>query len=239
MTTPNKDDMLRKVRALLAKAEDPSATGPEADALTAKAAELMSKYGIDDAMASQRRSVRDKPGDKIFTVDNPYAAPKSSLLTVVARAFRCKAIQVSRGTGVKVHVFGFAADLEMVDILYTSLLLQASHGVARVASQTDYYGRSRTRSARSSYLLGFASAVQTRLAEVDKEAERASAPGTAVVLRSRAAEVQDAVSAVYPSVRQTVARVGNVGGYGQGHAAGMRANLHNRGAVGNRQAALR
>ena len=44
------DRLLERVRKLLAKAEDESVTPPEAQALTAKAAELMAKYGIDRAL---------------------------------------------------------------------------------------------------------------------------------------------------------------------------------------------
>jgi hypothetical protein len=40
-------DALDRVRKLLAKAEDDAVTPEEAEALTAKAAELMARYGID------------------------------------------------------------------------------------------------------------------------------------------------------------------------------------------------
>ena len=240
MTTPNKDDMLNKVRALLAKAEATEFEA-EAEVFTAKAAELMAKYGIDEAMASQRGHVNAKPGNKVILVDAPYAGPKASLLNVVAKAFRCRAVQLASRdkTHLKVHLFGFESDMEMVEILFTSLLLQASHGAVRVEKQTDYYGRTRTRSARSSYILGFAYAVQTRLAESTKKAEtEASGPGTALVLRSREVAVNDAVKQEYSHLRSVTARAGNVSGYGQGHADGMRANLHNRSGVGTTGRAL-
>ncbi len=239
MTTPNKDDMLNKVRALLAKAEGTD-NEHEAEALTAKAAELMAKYGIDAAMASQRDH-QSKPGNKVILIDAPYAGPKGSLLGVVARAFRCRAVQLSGRdkTQLKVHLFGFESDMEMVEILFTSLLLQATHGAVRVEKQTDYYGRSRTRSARSSYILGFAAAVQGRLATSTAKAEaEASGPGTALVLRSREVAVKDAVSQAYPLLRTVTARAGNASGYGRGHADGMRANLHNRSGVGSGGRAL-
>ena len=41
--------LLDRVRKLLAKAEAEGVTPPEAEALTAKAAELMARYGIDRA----------------------------------------------------------------------------------------------------------------------------------------------------------------------------------------------
>ena len=47
--------MLDKVRKLLAKAEDPACTPAEAEALTAKATELIAKYGIDQAVLAAQR----------------------------------------------------------------------------------------------------------------------------------------------------------------------------------------
>ena len=235
MTTPNKDDMLRKVRGLLAKAEDPGTTEHEAEALTAKASELMAKYGIDEAMAAERNSRHQVPGNKIVVVDGPYTTPKASLLGVVAKAFRCDAVQLigQDRTRLKVHLFGFESDMEMVQLLYTSLLLQATHGAVRVEKQTDYYGRSRTRSARSSYYLGFAYAVKQRLAESTAKAEADTcAPGTALVLRSRQVAVKNAMSAEYPSLVQRSVRAGNSSGYSRGRADGQRANLHNRPSAG-------
>src|ERR1700735_5279524 len=47
LDTEASDRLLDRVHKLLAKAEDESVTPPEAQALTAKAAGLMAKYGID------------------------------------------------------------------------------------------------------------------------------------------------------------------------------------------------
>jgi len=48
-------NLLERVRKLLAKAEDDSVTPAEAEALTAKAAELMARYGIDRALLAAAR----------------------------------------------------------------------------------------------------------------------------------------------------------------------------------------
>ena len=50
MRTQPPTDLLDRVRKLLAKAEDEGVTPHEAEALTAKAAELMARYGIDRAL---------------------------------------------------------------------------------------------------------------------------------------------------------------------------------------------
>ena len=52
------------MRKLLAKAEAEGVTPDEAQALTAKAAELMAKYGIDRALLAARRPETDRPADR-------------------------------------------------------------------------------------------------------------------------------------------------------------------------------
>src|SRR6476646_1454927 len=87
--------MLERVRALLSKAE--STTFPEeADALTAKAQELMARHAIDQAMvdaggtgAGGRTGL---PTSRRIWIDNPYADGKSLLFNHVAVANRCRAV---------------------------------------------------------------------------------------------------------------------------------------------------
>lgn len=235
------DGKLNQVRALLAKAE--ATDNPaEAEACNAMALKLMAKYGIDAALAAQREHRSIKPIDRIFDIPSPYASPKSTLLHRVVEALGCRAVTLS-GTGrSKVHVFGMESDVEMVDMLYTSLLLQATHGAARVESETDHYGRATTRSARSSYLIGFGNTVAPRLLEAysQAKAEAEKTPGTDLVLASRDLVVGAAVSAKYPSLRKLKVVVRNSGGYERGQAAGRKANIHNRAETGGgKRTALR
>ena len=62
MTTEAPDRLLDRVRKLLAKAEAEGVTAEEAQALTAKAAELMAKYGIDRALLAAARPETDTAG---------------------------------------------------------------------------------------------------------------------------------------------------------------------------------
>src|SRR5437660_12538465 len=117
--------LLDRVRKLLAKAEAEGVTPPEAEALTAKAAELMARYGIDRAMLAATRPETDQPGSRIIDIANPWAQVRAHLLAGLAGALRCQCILLRpKGSGARVHVFGYASDLERTDILYTSLLLQ-------------------------------------------------------------------------------------------------------------------
>src|SRR5215204_3089263 len=124
------DTALERVRKLLAKAEDPGCTPEEAAALNDKAAELIAKYGVDRAMLAAARPDSDIVGDLVIAVFAPYALDKSGLLATVARALRCRTVRAKKWAGdgyaYTMHLFGFASDLERVELLYTSLLVQAS-----------------------------------------------------------------------------------------------------------------
>ena len=92
MNTEASSRLLDRVRKLLAKAEDESVTPPEAQALTAKAAELMAKYGIDRALLAADRPETDRPANRMLDIDNPWARVKAHLLCGLGSALRCQCI---------------------------------------------------------------------------------------------------------------------------------------------------
>ena len=65
MIPSDQDSRLARVRKLLAKAEDTAVTPQEAEAYTAKAAELMASYGIDRAMLAAADPATDVPADLV------------------------------------------------------------------------------------------------------------------------------------------------------------------------------
>jgi len=87
--------LLDRVRKLLAKAEAEGVTPHEAEALTAKAAELMARYGIDRAMLAATRPETDQPGNRIIDIANPWAQVRAHLLAGLAGAMRCQCILLS------------------------------------------------------------------------------------------------------------------------------------------------
>jgi hypothetical protein len=218
--------LLARVRALLAKAE--STTFPEeADALTAKAQQLMSRHAIDAAMLAELRADGAAPEHRRLRVDRPYASAKVQVLAGVATANRCQVV-CSR-SGELAHVFGFPVDLDVVEVLYTSLLLQATTAMAAAGRRTDNRGRSRTRSFRHAFLLAFATRVAERLedatrmavAKAEAEAETALVP----VLDHRTAEVDRAVQDAFPRLGTRRLSVSSTDGLAAGRRAGDRADL--------------
>lgn len=240
MARTDTEKLLDQVQRLLAKAEDKATTQGEAEALTAKAAELMAKYGIDEAMARARGQVRESPTDLKLDVTGAYQTGKRQLAHMIAKSFGCadawiEGLVITADGGYEkrgfVHVFGFKADLDMVRMLYTSLLLQGANGSLR--QKGDRF--TSTRAVRSSYWLGFAQRVGERLADANRKAEddaQSREPGTALVLRSRDVECQKALHDRYKRLRTRKIRIASERGYANGHADGDRANLHNRAEAG-------
>ena len=80
-------------------------------------------------------------GDRVVVLDAPYALDKASLLSGVAHALRCQAVRRIRYVGpdatkqVSIHLFGFDSDLARVELLFTSLLLQATSRLARTIAR--------------------------------------------------------------------------------------------------------
>ncbi|MGP3965404.1 DUF2786 domain-containing protein [Nonomuraea sp. 3N208] len=214
-----RERILDRVRKLLAKAERTD-NDHERATFMAAASVLMAKHGIDALPPAGTRQV---PGDRIVTLPNPWAREKARLVSLVAQAVRCRPLLIGRGDGgQRVHVFGFAADLERADLMATSLLLQMASGLARVRVPEDVTA---VRAYRRSWLLGFTDEVYRLLCEAESRAEADSeGTGTALVLADRRGEVERAVAACYPHIRMSVPRTSG-SGYRDGVAAGRRADL--------------
>ena len=225
-------DLLDKVRKLLAKAEDEGCTPAEAEALTAKAADLMARYGIDRALLGAVRPETDRPADRRFGFEAPWADVKLHLLAALATALRCQCVQTQTEDGPRLHVFGYSSDLERAEILYTSLLVQMARGLAKEV--VPAYGNS-AKAWRRSWMLGFCAAVVARVrsaeeaavasAGADDDAARADGAKSAeLVLADRTVTVRRQVSAAYPRLKKKrVTYSGN--GYGDGYREGQKADI--------------
>jgi hypothetical protein len=227
-------DLLDRVRKLLAKAEDEGCPPAEAEALTAKAAELMARYGIDRALLGALRPETDRPADRVFTLDNPWGDVKRHLLAGLATALRCQCVQTRSAEGTRLHVFGYTSDLERADILFTSLLVQMARALAGQAVSGQ---GGEARAWRRSWMLGYCTAVVTRVRAAEEAAVAAAAaePGgaadagaparpAALVLADRSLVVRRRVAAAYPRLRRTRVTYSG-GGYGDGYRAGQKADI--------------
>jgi len=244
--SPADERMLGRIRALLTKAES-TEFAEEAEALSARAQQLMVKHSIDHALLAAETGQADEPGGIRIAVDNPYEGPKVTLLNTVAEANRCRAIW-SKELGL-VTVIGFPADLDAIELLFTSLLVQANTTMLRAGGRRDAYGRSRTRSFRQSFLVSYAIRIGERLAEASVQAEQeavaehqatgsADGPGGAGTdlvpfLAARREAVDGAVDEMFEGRLTTsrASRATDAEGWASGRAAADMATLLNRAQV--------
>lgn len=223
---PADADILHKVRSLLAKAES-TTFSEEAEALTAKAQQLMDRHAIDQAMlAASAPGASARPEGRDVLLDPPYTREKAMLLGAVARANRCRAV---RWTGEdRATVVGFPEDQETVELLYTSLLVQATTAMLANGDRAH----TRTRRYRQSFLVAFSSRIGERLREADAEvvaAADAEHGGEVLpVLAGREVAVEDHLAREFPNLRHSKVVVRDEAGWNHGTKAADRARLGRR-----------
>lgn len=171
----------------------------------------------------------DRPADRVIEIVIPWARVQAHLLCGLASALRCQSVILPRtGSATRIHVFGFASDLERTDILYTSVLVQMWRGLAAAPVP----GRVRSvRAWRRSWLLGFATAVVQRVRAAERRATAEAALPAAgsgsraeLVLADRQQIIERNLGLAYPMTRR--AQITYSGsGYGEGFAKGSQADL--------------
>ena len=126
-------------------------------------------------------------------------------------------------------VFGTGSDLEIVELLFTSVLVQGTEAMLRAGPSVDRTGRSRTRSFRQSFLLAYATRIGERLdaATASMVAEGAERHGHALlpVLATRAEAVEGAVRSAFPELAHRSLAISNYSGWVAGRAAAELASL--------------
>ena len=216
-----------KVRALLAKAES---TPFEAEqmACTAKAQELMARYAIDEAVLSGRDAAPGAASSMRVAIETPYARPKAILLSRVASNNRCRAVW-SSDYGFST-VFGATRDLWAVDLLYTSLLVQAVVAVQREEE--------RSRSFRHAFLVGFAGRIGERLRKANAVATAAATAASGDAFLPVLAATEDAAvaarDAAFPRRERLRVSLSSAAGVAAGRQAANRASISRDASVPER-----
>ncbi|MBT2379249.1 DUF2786 domain-containing protein [Streptomyces sp. ISL-111] len=237
---PDEPRMLTRIRALLAKAE---ATGfpEEAEALTGKAQELMARHSIDEALIAARTQSTETPGACRIGVEPPYESAKAILLDAVASANRCQAVW--NGDLGFSTVVGFEPDLEAVELLFTSLLVQGTAAMTRAEAGQRASGRKRTKTFRQSFLMAYAQRLGSRLADTTERATATAADtdtatgtdtrkgtgGLLPVLAARDVAVTEAAERMFPRTTTTRVRgATDLDGWNHGTEAADQARMGSR-----------
>lgn len=245
--------MVAKVQKLLAQAQDQAGT-PEGDAFSSQAERIMQKYGIQKAVeeaqkAADQGGVGFRKGDvktkKLF-IPAPYAKHKGWLAGSVARHLQCEVVLTPKGKGFGqgcyATVIGFETDLETVEMLFLSLSLQATQGVAKQEIPTNIFGeREDPATFRASWLIGFMQGVESRMQEqrrrATEEVSRETGRGAEIVLRDKNALVKSQLAELFPDTRSGSLRSSG-SGRGAGYRAGRNADIGNKRMGSGSKAAL-
>lgn len=186
---------LTKIRALLAKAESTDFAA-EAEAFTAKAQDLMTRHAIDEALlADEAGEVVDVRGIRVL-IHHPYGLEKATLLDVIARANRTRAIWNDFSSCVT--LVGVPTDVAQVEMLFTSTLVQATKAMTQAGR--DSHGADRSSSFRKAFLSAYAVRIGERLAQSADTATDAYGSQLVPVLQRQAAAIEGEFERLFPQV---------------------------------------
>lgn len=231
---PENAALLAKIRALLAKAESTEFT-EEADAFTLKASELMTRHRIDRAAVDSRHAGTRKSGivSRRIWLEDPYLRAKGLLLSIVADANGCSSVRFDLGFSI---VVGRREDIDFAEVLFTSLLVQATRQMTIAGTVAPR----RTSAFRRSFLLAFATRIEERL----KAANRAMTDAATgeigdsflPVLARQREEVEDAIDRMVgrKNLRKTRFSASDGAGWRAGTTAADLADIGARAALDDR-----
>lgn len=133
MNNDRLDDMLRKVQAMLARADHPNTPAPEAQTARRMAGELMEKYRIDEAMLEGAKAPEQQimPTWRTWMVCNPDSLYKETYRYLASDAinhFECRGVfnfaEIDGVYAVWMKACGYESDLRMAEVLYTAMMLE-------------------------------------------------------------------------------------------------------------------
>lgn len=192
---------LRKVRALLAKAESTEFEA-EADAFTAKAQDLMTRHSIDEALVADGAGLGvDVRGVRVL-IDHPYALEKARLLDVVARANRTRAIWHDFSSCMT--IVGVPTDLVQVEMLFTSTLVQATRSMTQVGQGSS--GADRSTGFRKAFLSAYALRIGERLQTSNEQATASYGTDLVPVFARQGEAIEQEFERLFPHVTQSTSR---------------------------------
>ncbi len=235
--TPDADqNLVSRVRKLMDKAAA-TANVHEADAFSRKAAELIARHRIDpDALSGSDGDVLGVR--EIMLGRGAYVRARLALLMAVADAHDARVVFASTPTGTVAYVAGHASDLDLVEVMYTSLHAQAAAQMASERRSTP----AATQRHRRSFLFGYADRVAKSFDEARQSAQAtASTPvavdgsGRSLARLERVHEVDRFVTARFGRIRAARSTTGaEAGGWKAGSAAAERADLGRQRVEGQR-----
>jgi hypothetical protein len=191
----------------------------------------MVRYSLREAVANHDRGRASNTVARRVWVDNPYVAAKVALVQAVAQANRCRTVWF-KDLGCVVNV-GAESDLDMVDLLATSLLVQATKAMLVSGRRHGVRGQARTKSFRLSFLIAYAGRIGERLeaasSSVTEKLRRDDRLLPVLAARNRAAD--EAFTRLFPKAIASPLAAYDAVGLGAGCSAADEAMLDVRQSI--------
>ena len=227
------DDVTRKVRALLDRANHPGTPQAEAEAALTMAYRLMAKYDLDESLLTEQQDAAPPASDQIvrrrYETVGPYRVRRHSLFMRMAWVLSCACYRATNeeDTGtVAYYALGTERDLDALETLFQAAEMMA----LRLLPWGD-------RGFRTAWWHGFTDGIEAKLARERRSVER-STLGAALVLRDRAQRAEEEMIRIEPNLVWRTTRYSNSGNaYTDGRRAGSRFSS-GRSSVGGGRAAL-
>lgn len=229
--------IVAKIEALFRKANHPNTGQAEREAFQAKALALMAKHRIE----SVEFDLQDDPTPADYEFGwcrGLYAKAHQAIVIAVANVYGVRTYYQSSGRAGdparRVFLFGFKRDCERVKSLANQFILDATAQAASFKS-TGYGAADRTTNWRKSFMLGYSVEIGKRYEEakrlLDQEQSDWATTGSALVLVSRAEQVEKAFATKSLKRASNKTRGLNASGFAAGQEAGRNSNV-GRGRVG-------
>jgi Protein of unknown function (DUF2786) len=202
--------LIDKIRKLLAKAEGTD-NANEAEAFSAKAAQLIAEHRVDPEHVREALTHGALGLRRIRLGRGAYVRARLALLDAVARNQDCEVVFETGPAGTTAVVAGYESDLEVTEVMYTSLHVQAASRMAGVRSRTP----AATQRWRRAFLFGFAN----RVAEQLESAKAHAGASDATTVDGRVPRAEDRA----PDVLARSARVRAFAAHSFGPVAAARA----------------
>lgn len=242
------DSLINRIGKLISLAENDGATEAERDRAFTKALALANANSIDLSVA--RAAQRDKekvevPEERSIKVGAYNARTNKWLVDLFLTIARANDARTLIG-GANIYVFpiGFPSDLDVIEKLYTHLVVQMIEGANAALKRGEQKTAGRYgdpvdgRIYRANFYEGFIARINGRLWEAKQAAREAyddatgeeAAAGTAVALRSKTEEIEKTFEANYGGKKLGTYRGAEVSrtagaAIDHGQSAGARASL--------------
>lgn len=256
MTSDKQEQMISRVRAMLRQAEDPAATPEEAQAFAAKAAELMARHSLSEAVIRAEQGRQPEPvGRWDFTVSGHGANGKARVAAFakIITAYGCTSAVVGNDASTrdrKILIIGTESALTALRVLLPAIGLQMEAAASRSTREQitrlgDWYTATEKARHRRDYYRSFVraygDAVATKIGAAREQiAEEAAGTGAELVLAGDAGRIKAEFVRQFPKLGKCRAeKTYSSAGYRAGYAQGRQADIATGHIAGTGQHAIR